>query len=198
MFNFVGELSKILFGTMDDDDAKYYNEQIKSFEQNSYDTNMLLKQQPSAVRSSLGAVNNTLADVEYNENLMKEWINRITEYMNTLKAENNEKMSLFSAKIEVEEHILRVNNAMHTLQRNLDLLIGSVVHAQKGVLRPQIISPVTLMETLIKNVSAFPKDTTLPIPMSKDSAHLLVRLYELQVHIKNGILGYGPGRCATT
>jgi len=46
--------------------------------------------------------------------------------------------------------------------------IDSVIHAQKGVLQPQIISPVTLMETLIKSVSAFPKDTTLPVPMSKD------------------------------
>jgi hypothetical protein len=35
VFNFIGEVSKILFGTMDDDDAKYYNEQIKLFEQNS-------------------------------------------------------------------------------------------------------------------------------------------------------------------
>ena len=34
VFNFIGELSKILFGTMDDDDAKYYNDQIKLFEQN--------------------------------------------------------------------------------------------------------------------------------------------------------------------
>jgi hypothetical protein len=67
VFNFIGVLSKILFGTMDDDDAKYYNEQIKLFEQNSEDVNMLLKQQLSVIRSSLGAVNSTLADVEYNE-----------------------------------------------------------------------------------------------------------------------------------
>jgi hypothetical protein len=59
VFNFIGELSKILFGTMDEDDAKYYNEQIKLFEQNSEDMNTLLKQQLSVVRSSLGAVNNT-------------------------------------------------------------------------------------------------------------------------------------------
>ena len=190
VFNFTGELSKILFGTMDEDDAKYYNEQIKLFEQNSEDTNMLLKQQLSVVRSSLGSVNITLTDVEYNENLLKEGINRITKYMNNLKAETNEKMSLFSAKIEVEGHILRVSNAMQTLQRNLDLLTDSVVHAQKGVLQPQIISPATLMEILIKSVSAFPKDTALPIPMSKDSAHLLVRPYELQVYTKNGVLGF--------
>ena len=70
VFNFIGELSKILFGTMDDDDAKYYNEQIKLFEQNSEDMNTLLKQELSVVRSSLGAVNNTLTIVKYNENLL--------------------------------------------------------------------------------------------------------------------------------
>jgi len=171
---------------MDEDDAKYCNEQIKLFGQNSGDTTTLLKQQLSVVGSSLGAVNNTLTDAEYNENLLKEGINRITMYMNNLKAETNEKMSLFGAKIEIEGHILRVNNAMQTLQRNHDLLIDSVVHAQKGVLQPQIISPATLMETIIKSVSAFAKDTASPIPMSKDSAHLLVRLYELQVYTKNG------------
>jgi len=51
VFNFIGELSKILFETMDVDDAKYYNEQIKLFEQSSEETNTLLKQQLSVVRS---------------------------------------------------------------------------------------------------------------------------------------------------
>jgi hypothetical protein len=71
VFNFIGELSKILFGTMDEDDARYYNEQIKLFEQNSEDTNTLLKQQLSVMKSSLGAVNSSLIDVEYNENVLK-------------------------------------------------------------------------------------------------------------------------------
>jgi len=39
---------------------------------------------------------------------------------------------LFSAKIEVEGQILRTNNDLDTSQRNLDLLIDSVIHAQKG------------------------------------------------------------------
>jgi hypothetical protein len=56
LFNFIGELSKILFGTMDEDDAKYYNKQIKLFQQNSEDMDALLKQQLSVVRSSLEAV----------------------------------------------------------------------------------------------------------------------------------------------
>jgi hypothetical protein len=79
----------------------------------------------------LGAVNNTLADVEYNENLLKEGVSKVTEYKNTLKLETKEKMNLFSAKIEIEGHIVGVNSAMSTLQRNLDLLIDSVINAQK-------------------------------------------------------------------
>ena len=90
VFKFIGELSKILFGTMDEDGARYYNEQIKLFEQNAEDMNTLLKQQLTVGRSSLGAANNTLVDVEYNENL-KEGISRVTNYMSTLRSETNEK-----------------------------------------------------------------------------------------------------------
>jgi hypothetical protein len=65
VFNFIGELSKILFGTTDEEDARYYNERIKLFEQNSDDMNTLLKQQLCVTKSSFGAVNSTLINVEY-------------------------------------------------------------------------------------------------------------------------------------
>lgn len=77
--------------------------------------------------------------------------------------------------------ILRVNSALNTLQHNLDLLIGSVINAHTRVLQPQVISPVTLTEALIKSVSIFRRDTSRPFPLSKDSAQLLLRLYDLQV-----------------
>jgi hypothetical protein len=53
--------------------------------------NTSLKQQLYVVRSSLGAVNNALADAEYNESLLKGGMSRVTKYMITLKSENNEK-----------------------------------------------------------------------------------------------------------
>jgi hypothetical protein len=110
--------------------------------------------------------------------------------MDMLGKETNEKVNIISMKIKVEEHILRVNNAINALQRNVDRLIDSVMNAQKGVIQPQIVSPTTLMEVLIKSVYAFPKDTTLPSPLSKNSVHFIFRVCELQVYIKNGILGY--------
>lgn len=190
VFNFVGELSKILFGTLDDGDAKYYNEQIKAFEQNSGDLTTLMKEQVSVMKSSLGALNNTLSDVAYNENLLREGMNKVSKYVESLKANTDENLNLVSTKVEVEGHILRVNLAMNAMQRKLDLLINSVTNAQRGVLQPQILPPSAFIDALIKGAPAFPKDTTLPIPLSKDSAHQLIRLCDLQVYIKHGILGY--------
>jgi hypothetical protein len=37
VLNFVGEISKVLFGTLDENDADYYDEQIRNFERNSED-----------------------------------------------------------------------------------------------------------------------------------------------------------------
>ena len=115
VFNFIGELSKVLFGTMDEDDAKYHNDQIKLFEHNSEDMSTLLREQLTVVKASLGAVNNTLADMAYNENLLREGISKISKYTDTFRSETNEKMNLVSMKTEVEGHILRANNALNVV-----------------------------------------------------------------------------------
>jgi hypothetical protein len=70
ILNFVGEVSKVLFGTLDENDAEYYDEKIRHFESNSDDTTELLKQQVYVIKSTLGALNVTLADVEHNDQLV--------------------------------------------------------------------------------------------------------------------------------
>jgi hypothetical protein len=81
VFNFIGELSKILLGTMDEDDEKYHKEQINQFEQNSVDMTTLLKQQLNVIKSSLGTVNSTLTDIEFNEQSIKERMARNKDYL---------------------------------------------------------------------------------------------------------------------
>jgi hypothetical protein len=81
VFNFIGEISKVLFGTMDNDDAKYYNEQIKHFEENSEDITKLLKQQLIVVKSTLGAINNTLTDMEYNQKKVENGLTQVKNFL---------------------------------------------------------------------------------------------------------------------
>jgi hypothetical protein len=66
----VGEISNVLFCTLDENDADYYDEHIRNFERNSEDTTDLLKQQVYIIKSTLGALNDILADMEHNDKLV--------------------------------------------------------------------------------------------------------------------------------
>jgi uncharacterized phage infection (PIP) family protein YhgE len=153
---------------MDDEDARYYNEQIKHFEENSDDLTKLLKQQLIVVKSSLGSVNNTLTDLEYNQEKVKKGLTQIKGYVEAATTENREKLNMVAAKIIVESHIARVREAIGTLQRNLDILLQSIPSVRKGILEPQVVSPKLILDVLIQSMPSFPKATS-PFSLSKNS-----------------------------
>jgi hypothetical protein len=190
IFNFIGEVSKTLFGTLDSDDADYYNEQIKRFEENGEDIAGLMKQQLSIVKASLGTVNETISDMEYNNGLVQKGLTELRQYMEGFIGKAEAKLDQISLKINAEGHIARLNNALISVQRNLDLVIESIINAQKGILQPQIVAPRLLMETLRKSISYFPKGTLAPFSLSKDSMSIISKLCDIHVYVNKEILGY--------
>jgi hypothetical protein len=190
VFNFIGEISKILFGTMDKDDAKYYNAQIKHFEENSDDITKLLKQHLVVVKSTLGAISNTLTDMEYNQKKVENSLIQVKNFLDSVMADNQKKLNVLAAKIMVESHIARSREALDTLQRHLDIVLESIVDARKGILSPQIVSPKIIMDTLIQSMPSFPKDTLPTFPLSKDSINSLYKVCDIHVYIDEDILGY--------
>jgi hypothetical protein len=157
---------------MDDEDAQYYNKQIKHFEQNSDGMTHLL-QQLYVVKSSLGAINESLSDMEYNEAKVQNGLVQLRQYLDLVVSETGQTVNALLIKVTVESHIARFNDAVISVQRTLDLLIESIVNAQKGILQPQVVSPNLLVEALIRSSPSFPRDTAAPIPLSIDSAYLL-------------------------
>jgi hypothetical protein len=48
----------------------------------------------------------------------------------------------------MDKHITQVNHALNLLQRNVDLLLDSVLHAQTRKVQPQLVTPKMLLESL--------------------------------------------------
>jgi len=82
---------------MDDDCAKYYDERTIFFEQNSEDMVALLKQQLNVIKSSFGAVNNILTDVEFNGMSIREGTSKI-KIICKLWKQNRERNLIFSIR----------------------------------------------------------------------------------------------------
>jgi hypothetical protein len=63
VFNFIGGISKILFGTMDSKDASYYTDNISNIEKEQIHLLQLSKEKITVVKSTLRSMNSTLTDV---------------------------------------------------------------------------------------------------------------------------------------
>jgi len=189
-FEFCGRNKQTLFGTLDENNAEYYDEQIRQFESNSEDTTELLKQQVSMIKPTLGTLNITLADRVYNDKLVRDGLTNIQTYLDSLSSETARKLSIFEAKFLIEKHITQVNNTLTLLQRNVDLLLDSVLHAQAGNVQPQLVPPKLLLESLRENQASFPRDTILPFALSPDSTSLVYKVCDVTVYVQNGRLSY--------
>ena len=183
LFNFVGTVSKALFGTMDDSDAQLYHEQTERLEQGTTTLTQLMKQQLIIVRSALGTLNGTLTDVEYNEAKMREGLGQLRAYVGTLGEQVENATCLLSLKITLEHHIARALDAEQVVQLALDSIMDDIAEAQKGFLSPRVMSPSLLFDTLSSGSSSFPADTTLPFPLSKDHLSLISAYYCACVHL---------------
>jgi hypothetical protein len=111
---------------------------IRYFGSNSEDITELLKQQVYVIKSTLGALNLTLADVKQNDKLVKQGLTDIQTYLDLLPSETAAKLTMFEAKFMIEKHITQVNIALILLQR---IVLDSVLHAQLGKVQPQIVPP---------------------------------------------------------
>ena len=190
LFNFVGKVSKTLFGTMDDDDAQFYHEQIERFEQGTTTLTQLARQQLVIVKSTLGIFNETLTDLEYNERKTRDGLSQLQSYVTTFGSQIENATYLLSLKIATEDHIAKALDASQAILRTLDILISNIADAQKGTLSPRVVTPALLLDALRDSSPSFPPDTTLPFPLGKDHIHALCQLCDVHVYIFKERLGY--------
>jgi hypothetical protein len=124
-----------------------------------------------------------LTDVTHNDKLVKQGLVDIQTYLDSLSSETARKLTIFEAKFMIEKHITQANNALTLLQRNVDLLLDSVLHAQAGKVQPQLVPPKLLLEPLRESQASFPRDTILPSALKADSASLVYKVCDVQVYI---------------
>jgi hypothetical protein len=82
VFNLIGGISKILFGTMDSEDASYYAEKISSLEKEQIDFLKLSKEQITVVKATLRSMNSTLLAVSENEKVLSKGLEEMAKHIN--------------------------------------------------------------------------------------------------------------------
>ena len=81
VFNFIGGISKVLFGTMDNEDASFYAEKISSLEKEQIDFLKLSKEQITVVKATLRSMNSTLLAVSENEKVLSKGLDEMAKHI---------------------------------------------------------------------------------------------------------------------
>jgi hypothetical protein len=149
-----------------------------------------MKKQLVIVRSTLGTINETVNDAEYNENKMKEGLTQLQARVASFESRLENTTYLLSLKIAIESHIAQALDASHVVLRALDILVDNIAEAQKGSLPPRVISPALLMGALRRIGPSLPTDTTFPFPLSKDYLPGMYQLSDVCVYTYQQRLGY--------
>ena len=146
VFNFIGVISKILFGTLDNEDANYYTDKISHLENEQLDFLKLSRKQITVVKSTLRFVNSTLLTVFENEKVLFEGLEEMSKQISEQDGKIKEMFSADSLLLTINEHSVQLDRATDECRREYEIFIDAVVNSQKGIIQPQLITPAQILQ----------------------------------------------------
>ena len=105
----------------------------------------------------------------------------MAKYVNESDGEIKEIITGTSMLLAVNEHNMQLERAC---RKEYNILIDTIVHSQKGILQPHIITPAQIMKQTKASQADIPSELSLPIPPSATYQNLIVNMIDLDVFIK--------------
>ncbi|PNF43974.1 hypothetical protein B7P43_G00917 [Cryptotermes secundus] len=190
VFNFIGTVSKILFGTLSSEDADYYQNKISELESEQLSMLKVAKEQMTVVRSTLQTVNYTLVDIAANELQINENSRTMQKQVNENVEKTNQAFSQTTLLIATNQHMIIIEHLIGQLKEGYDTLLFAIIFAQKGILSPQIITPGDIIRAFQDSHSILPRDLSLPNTARVAYEHVLMNIIDIDVFLNNNLLGY--------
>ena len=183
-FDFVGIISKNLFGIMDNEDAKFIDDKINEFDKSEHLLASLIKDQSQIVRSTILNFNNTISSIHKNSQVLKTNLDKIRSFL----VDGEKETKMLDLQLVIEEHFLVLSHLVNGLKSDYDTLITSVLLVKRGTLHPSIISPFQLREHLLNASSTVPPGLELPISPNKDESFTLLDIIDIIAYFHNSKL----------
>ncbi|CAH0718929.1 unnamed protein product, partial [Brenthis ino] len=162
----VGNIFKVLFGTLDAEDAKKYNEAIENLDNNEHEVLQLLKSQSNVVKSTISNFNSTITDLYTNEKIFNENLNLLSNYTKDI----GDKIFSIKMKQDVDEHMSLLTLLTTEIENEISMIINAILFTKNNAVHPVIITPEQYGIELRKTVSYLPPQTKYPLDINEKNA----------------------------
>lgn len=176
LVNAVGSVAKVLFGTLDENDAEHYNEILQKLETNQITMQHLFSEQTSIFENTITSLNSTnQANKQVFENL-NEKVNQLESFISDHVKKSINNLTLYeNFAIQFSEYFSLFQLVSEQFQFYQSDLLNIILYAQNGILHPLVLSPKSLIDHLIKYSIYLPKGLSFPVPLSHHYSHDLYK-----------------------
>lgn len=185
VFNFVGQIAKILFGTLDSSDADYYNNQIDRAYNNSKELTNLYKKQINVIQSSI----NTFSDLFKAHAKQFEEVNYNLEKLNKYILDNHRELSVTQINTETNSYLVECAEMLLEYEFELGTLTDAILLAHRGLIHPKLLTPKELFK-ILKESQYIPADRKLPVVLELHQFGNLIDVSDISIFYKDNRLVY--------
>lgn len=186
LVNAVGNVAKVLFGTLDENDAKHYNEILQKLETKQITMQHLLSDQISIFENTILSLNSSnQANKQIFENLNGK-VNQIETFINDhIKGVINNITLYENFAFQFSEYFSLFELVSEQFQFYQSDLLNIILYAQNGILHPLVLSPKGLINHLVKQSMYLPKGLSFPVPLYHHYSHDLYKTMSPNVFYSN-------------
>lgn len=180
-FNFIEQIPKTFFGTLDSNDADYYNKQIDFVKQ----TINLYKEQISIIQSTASHFSKTF--VKHGEKFKE--VNFNLNQLNKQLTNLSKTLTVTQQNIVINSYLLECSEMTLEFKTELETFTDATLLARRGLLHPKILSPKELINNL-RNVQYLPHDKKFPVMLELNQFHNLIDISNISIFYKDHRLIY--------
>ncbi|PNF43411.1 hypothetical protein B7P43_G13447 [Cryptotermes secundus] len=169
LFDFGGKILKFLFGTATEEEVTLNYDHIMEMEKDHKEILRIASEQLLVLKSTIVTMNSTSRDILRNEQKLKKILENLAH---NVELQDTKLKYEIDTSLVLNELIKQIERGIEECQRTFDLLIDVYLHAQNGVLQPQIITIQKIKEVLTQET--MPESTMFP-PFSSAELISLIR-----------------------
>jgi len=179
---FIGEISKILFGTLTIEDARSIENMIMHVENKTQDLATLLVNHTIATRARFGELNDATMKIQrqlltLQQEIQEKFYNLTDDFI------KNDIHGYFSSVVE------EIDRAILEHEIDLNILIDGILFGKQGIVHPRMISPQYLVENSRRIKERIP-NAEFPVPINEEDTDQLIKISDLHIAYLNNRLIY--------
>lgn len=181
IFNGLGTAWKWLSGSLDADDAEYYDKILEQTKFDDKEIQLLMKDQIQIIKTTISNFNDSVKILQLSEATINENIRKIDKFAEQIVDETTGLRHLQIAN----SHLNLLSYLTNELSEQFDTLISAVLFAKNNIIHPSIITPTNLVRTLLKDAKLTLEGTHFPFEINENNIHKLMDVIKLSSYYNN-------------